>query len=79
VLANKVGASTQRDPDAAEHDLVEFRTIELAAQPVRATFDEKHLRAIHDISSRTSSSPPCKSTTYTCRRANYPRRTSRRT
>jgi hypothetical protein len=41
-----IGPESDRG-DAAEYDLVEFRTIELSARPVKATFDEKHLNAIH--------------------------------
>ncbi|MEV0287909.1 Fic family protein [Kribbella sp. NPDC050820] len=47
VLANKVAARTQEDLDAAEHDLAEFRALELAAEPIPPSFDERHLRAIH--------------------------------
>lgn len=47
VLANKVGARTQADLDAAEHDLSQLRALELAERPLKATFDEAHLREIH--------------------------------
>ncbi len=47
VLANKIGARTQHDLDAAEHDLAEFRALELLAKPIRPSFDEDHLRGIH--------------------------------
>jgi cell filamentation protein len=47
VLANKVGARTREDLAAAENDLVEARALELAAKPLKPTFDEDHLRAIH--------------------------------
>ncbi|MFI5736165.1 Fic/DOC family protein [Kribbella sp. NPDC051587] len=47
MLANKLGARTQHDLDAAEHDFAEFRALELLAKPIRPSFDEDHLRAIH--------------------------------
>ncbi|HEY3514524.1 MAG TPA: Fic family protein [Kribbella sp.] len=47
VLANKVGARTRQELADAENDLVEVRALELAAKPVKPTFDENHLRAIH--------------------------------
>lgn len=47
VLANKIAARTQQALDAAEHDLAEFRALELADKPIPPTFDERHLRAIH--------------------------------
>jgi cell filamentation protein len=47
VMRNKLGI---RDPDelrTAEYDLVEFRTVQVEAHPVRGQFDLAHLRDIH--------------------------------